>query len=461
MSEKYQNDYEKMREAIQKCVKECKKAKIFTQKRIAIDLNKQEYEISNVLNGHKQDPELLMEIGDFVSQYRGDPWTFQQVYKDNLESIKKEKNDENLNKTRNIHDKIRFVIETSPVVDASLPEPAIFDGWEEAFKFCAMHNRQELLTMDRPFIDKSGNIIDYGDATILFLFEMLTCKVYTIYNYGKYKILPAFFLGFSLLPIDPHEFWQCNNIIQMKETLNSIVKEYATFILNNKKCIEEKPSYLIVADDGFDNHMVLNLSDNLNSYITGYKTYRQYFYLDFEKIEAKTVNILSLPKMLANKLNLLVDEYRLSHRCAWNREFEKREHHELIDLDSNGYYLTPNSPDQQIYAKAVQILNDSFKHDIGHVDELIRLEKLISLLEFTFLPYIFRQENIVEIYHLLTEIYRDNNIPEPNTFNDDVIGMFKSEDKELDKELADYVDLLEKVLKEQESFGLDEDADIE
>ena len=243
-------------------------------------------------------------------------------------------------------------------------------GWESAYKYL------------KAFIVKLENMTAFDEKELLnpyfMVYDLETGDVYTVHDYGRTRILHAFFITCNLLPVSFIGCIQCTSIKELQHAVGEIVDEYKR-ILN--EAIEETlgiNTFILVGYDGRDNYVGFNILDQQVHMIGEYKTYREQIYVDGKKISSSEVSIITLPENLYHKLCLNVKTSIACRRCEWNG-FEVRKPHEKKEIDLTGCARPEKL--KAIYAMAVDALNKSFIKDIGCEKELIELERDILFLE--------------------------------------------------------------------------------
>lgn len=252
-------------------------------------------------------------------------------------------------------------------------------GWESAFIYL------------KAFIDHLENVTVFDEKALqnpyFMLYDLETGDVYTVHDYGRTRILPAFFWPLSFISVSFISCVRCESPQELQQTVCGIVDEYKQ-ILN--KAIEETlgiNTFILVGYDGRDDYVGFNILDQQVHMIGEYKTYREQIYVDEKKISSSEVSVIMLPDNLYHSLCLNVKNSIANRRCEWN-SFEVRKPHVKKEIDiwgcSNPKVL------KEIYTTAVDILNKSFVTNIGFDNELIDLES--NILVWESVNFIFAHE---------------------------------------------------------------------
>lgn len=272
-------------------------------------------------------------------------------------------------------------------------------GWESAYKYL------------KAFIENLENMTAFDEKVLLnpyfMVYDLETGDVYTVHDYGKTRILPAFFITCNLLSVSFIGCIQCTSIKEFQHAVGEIVDEYKCIV---DAAIEKTfgiDTFILVGYDGRDNYVGLSIIEDQLHMINEYKTYREQVYIDGKKVDSSEVSIIMLPDNLYHSLCLNVKNSIANRRCEWN-SFEVRKPHVKKEIDiwgcSNPKVL------KEIYTTAVDILNKSFVTDIGFDKELVELES--NILVWESVNFIFAHEFgiIKRIYSLVLQILEKVNI---------------------------------------------------
>lgn len=255
----------------------------------------------------------------------------------------------------------------------------VTNGWESAYKYL------------KAFIENLENLTAFDEKALLnpyfMVYDLETGDVYTVHDYGRTRILPAFFITCNLLPVSFIGCIQCTSIKELQHAVGEIVDEYKRIV----DAIIEKTfgidTFILVGYDGRDNYVGLSIIEDQLHMINEYKTYREQVYIDGKKVDSSEVSIIMLPDNLYHSLCLNVKNSIANRRCEWN-SFEVRKPHVKKEIDIWG--CTNPKVLKEIYTTAVDILNKSFVTDIGFDKELVELES--NILVWESVNFIFAHE---------------------------------------------------------------------
>ena len=269
----------------------------------------------------------------------------------------------------NRQNEIKDIINDSELIFADAKEAKITKGWKKAFEYLSEFVRY----YDN--YDKHTNIIT---DPFFMLFDLENGDIYAVHDFGRTRILPAFFIPYNLLPISYIGCGPCSSPKALKDKVMNIVAEYQSHIADALIIANGVDAILITGYDGTDNYIGVNLSSGQFALVWEYKTYRDHVFIDGNKIAMSNVYIFLLPDDLYYRLGLYVKNVFANCRCEWNC-FEARKPHVKKKIDTFGCPLPQALI--KIYTDAVDVLNLSFRRDIGFEKELIQLERDILFLE--------------------------------------------------------------------------------